>query len=142
MKKIFLLLLILNTGYSADYIGYDQFVDEVKEGNLIELKFHDLSEITGTLNANGKEKEFISFLPVRPVDDVLLLEILKEKGIDFKVSEKPEREPTIAGELGNFLFFKFPWVISILSLFLLFKANRKLNKLLKKKCEPVGVSND
>jgi len=106
------------------YFSYDEFIEKVKNGNIISVELEEFSEIKGIYN----NKHNIAFHTYHedPNNDILLLDLLRSKNIKIEIKKDENLNPLFQSIPGLTMLF-----IPILTLILIIYLNIKVNRIIK-----------
>ena len=110
----------------ADYLSYAEFIAKVESGSVKAATLDQFSEITGTHEVDGEEREFRSYGDTGSANDILLTRLLKQRNVVVTLQEREERPWYLSGlDWISAAWFLIPFIILILA----FKINAKVDRL-------------
>lgn len=129
---VILLLTPFAKAHSNDvmYLNYHELITKIKSGNIRSVTIGNFRDIHGVYLEGDVEKEFSSWHIDEAANDPLLINLLKENGIEITVEERDRSyyEP----RLIPYIFFVSVFLIPLIAVVLLIIILRKVNRLLSK----------
>lgn len=114
-------------GGGEEYFRYSEFLDQIRNGNIVSVDLDRFSSIKGTYRIDGQERPFRSYGDTGAGNDPLLLDLLKEH--DVKINIVGDLEPQEPGFFGFFSLLMFG--VPLVTLVYVIRIGRKLNKLIE-----------
>ncbi len=110
-------------GSALQSLTYAGFIEAVKAGTITAVQLGDRGGLTGTIVIGDKEHFFTTDRPLKSGEDILLLELLAEKGVE--VTHGPETPvPMMLVSIVGCISVAVPLVTIILLLMVLSRVKR------------------
>jgi ATP-dependent Zn protease len=110
-----------------DYLTYAEFIAAVEAGTVKSVSVDRVSSITGTRNVGGQDRQFRTFAETGSANDVLMIRLLNEKGVQLSITNKDrDRLSLFTGIVGLVIF-----LVPILTLLIVFRISWKVSRVRK-----------
>lgn len=115
------------TPFGNVYLQYDEFIDKVRNGEVVSVELDEFSGISGILRSGDVETPFHTFHG-DPPNDPLLQNLLSEHSVSVHVQE--EQENPLFGAFYGFAGF-FLLILPILTFVYAVRIHSKVKRILK-----------
>jgi len=92
---IFVLVIVafgaLESFGEPDYLTYEEFLREVRAGNIVRVNLDRFSQVEGIRRVDGREEEFVTYTDTGSANDPLLTDLLRKSRVQMNIA--PERDP-------------------------------------------------
>lgn len=110
-----------------DYLTYAEFIAAVEAGSVKSVSVDQFSSISGSRTIGGQDRPFRSYAATGSANDVLLMRLLNQQGVEIKNSPDNHSDLNTATLITGLLMVGIP----IVTLLIIIRVSVKLSRVRK-----------